>query len=299
MKRTLIGAIILALTTISPVYAATGSSLSSVVLTPFLPTLTTNFSGGDDLSQILTAPTMLLLIGTIETTTPTLVTSTPLGGSDGYIAAIDSRSSHLWDLRLGTSGDDVATAGYIDALGNIWVIGSSAVATGTTAPPSGLTRLTVWEISSTGTLENTYTKDLADPTVPTAISFNGKNFLIKGSTSKSGSTSFNVGFTTLGKFGAFKYAKTPTPLLPGFFSAKSAAYNWQSYVTSTPVKGVLGITPHHPITLLLKSSLKNGAIIGAYSLQGVPINMQYQSGIGVVVATLNSGSYFLTIVHTK
>ncbi len=50
-----------------------------------------------------------------------------LGGSDGFISALDIHGTHLWNLRLGTAGDDVATAGYIDAQGNIWIAGASAI----------------------------------------------------------------------------------------------------------------------------------------------------------------------------
>ena len=70
---------------ITPVLAAT----KPLVLTPLLPTLSTNFSGGDEVQYLLTSPTEMLLIGTLDTTSSPLITATPLGGSDGFITAVD------------------------------------------------------------------------------------------------------------------------------------------------------------------------------------------------------------------
>ncbi len=131
-----------------------------LTLTPLLPTLTTKFSAGDELQQLLATPTSVFLIGTVETTSSALVSAAPLGGSDGFISALDIHGSHVWDLRLGTVGDDVATAGYIDAQGNIWIAGTSAIAPKATNQATELRQLTLWEISSAGVLVNTYSKSL-------------------------------------------------------------------------------------------------------------------------------------------
>ncbi|HEY4898726.1 MAG TPA: hypothetical protein VIH79_03290 [Candidatus Nanopelagicaceae bacterium] len=297
MKRSLfIGCALAFLFVLStPAFAAA----KPLVLRPLLPTLSTNFSGGDEVQYLLTTPTSIVLIGTLETTSSPLVTATPLGGSDGFITAVDFHGAHLWDLRLGTSGDDVATTGYLDALGNYWVVGTSAIAANSTTPASGLQRLTVWEINSTGVLENTYTKDLQDVAVPTSMALKGSNYLIQGNSSKIGSPTFTISITTLGTFGTIKYSSISSPLNSQIFTAKSAAYNWLSYVTAKAIKGVLGFTPHQSITVLIKSSLKGGNTTGIYSLRGTPILMQYQVGIGVVVVTNYSGTYLLTLVHTK
>lgn len=279
----------------TPALAATKAPTAPLVLTPLLPTLTTNFSAGDEIQALLTTPTSMALIGTIETTSSPLITAAPLGASDGFIVALDTHSGHQWDLRLGTAGDDVATAGYIDSTGNYWVAGTSAI----TATAAGLQQLTVWEISSTGVLENTFTKNLPDVAVPTSIALKGVNFLIQGSSSKAGSPTFSIALTPAGKYGSIKYSPTLPPNSPQLFTAKSVAYNWLSYVTTKAIKGVLGFTPHKVTSVLIKSPLKGGNTTGIYSLQGVPILMQYQVGLGIVVVTDYSGSYLLTLVHTK
>ena len=280
---------------VAPALAAT----KPLTLTPLLPTLSTKFSGGDEVQYLLTTPTTMTLIGTVETTSSPLVTATPLGGSDGFITTVDIHGAHLWDLRLGTAGDDVATTGYIDALGNYWVAGTSAIAANPTTPAPGLQQLTVWEISSTGVLENTYTKALQDVVIPTLISLKGSNYVIQGNSSKIGSPTFSISLTAFGKFGTIKYSSISSSLTPQIFTAKSSAYNWLSYVTAKAIKGVLGFTPHQSTTVLIKSSLKGSNTSGIYSLQGVPVLMHYQVGIGVVVVTNYSGTTLLTVIHTK
>jgi len=295
VKRAALAGCALALLLATPAFAIA----KPLVLTPLHPTLSTSFSGGDEVQYLLTTPTSIILIGTLETTSSPLVTAPPLGGSDGFIAAVDVHGAHLWDLRLGTSGDDVATTGYIDALGNYWVAGTSAIAADATTPASGLQRLTVWEISSTGVLENTYTKDLQDVAIPTLMALKGSNYLIQGNSSKVGSPTFSISLTPLGKLGTIKYSSVASPPNPQLFTSKSAAYNWLSYITSKAIKGVLGFTPHRSTTVLIKSPIKSGNTTGIYSLQGVPVLMRYQVGIGVVVVTNYSGTYLLTVIHTK
>ena len=295
MKRGLLVGCALTLLLANPAFAAA----KPLVLTPLLPTLSTNFSGGDEVQYLLTTPTAIVLIGTLETTSSPLVVATPLGGSDGFIAAVDVHGAHLWDLRLGTSGDDVATTGYIDALGNYWVVGTSAIAANATTPASGLQRLTVWEISSTGVLENTFTKDLQDVAIPTAMALKGSNYLIQGNSSKVGFPTFSITLTPLGKFGTIKYSSASSPPTSQLFTSKSAAYNWLSYITSKAIKGVLGFTPHRSTAVLIKSPIKSGNTTGIYSLQGAPVLMRYQVGIGVVVVTNYLGTYLLTEIHTK
>ena len=292
MKRQLSLAFAIALIGIAPASAATKLP---VVMTPLAPTLSTNFSGGDQIAGLLTSGSNIFLIGTVETTTSPLLTASPLGGSDGFITALTSQGAHTWDLRLGGAGDDVATAGYVDAIGNIWITGASTLAA--TATPSGLNRLTIWEVSPTGLLLNTSTRDFTDVNIPTSITLKGSNFIIQGISSKSGFPTFALSLTPLGKIGSATARTTLPPPTAQSFSATSSAYGWLSYVATKAVKGASGI--RSGTNVLLKSSLKDKSIKAAYSVQGAPIAMQFQSGIGVALLTQGSGTYFLTILHTK
>ena len=289
-------AALLTLLSLAPVQAATKPP---ILLTSLAPTVSTNFSGGDEVSQLLTSPSAIFLLGTIETISSPLVTSTTLGGSDGFIAALNPGGGRIWDLRIGTSGDDVATAGCIDSSGNIWIAGSSAIATSAAGGATELNRLTIWEVSPAGLLLNTFTKDLTDVDVPTSIVVKGANFIIQGISNKVGFPTFAATVTPLGKIGALK-ALTNTPVTTAqIFTVTSSAYLWQGFVAKRTIKGVKGISLHPSTDLLLKLSLKDKSVKGAYSLTGAPIAVQYQSGLGAVVLSQGANSYFLTILHTK
>lgn len=289
-------AVLLALLPLAPAQAATKPS---ILLTSLAPTVATNFSGGDEVSQLLTSPSAVFLLGTIETTSSPLVTSTTLGGSDGFITALNFGGGRLWDLRVGSSGDDVATAGCIDSAGNIWIAGSSAIATTVVGGATELNRLTIWEVSPTGLLLNTFTKDLAEVDVPTSITLKGANFIIQGISNKVGFPTFLASLTPLGKIGVLKPLSGVPATTPQIFTAKSSAYLWQGFVAKRAIKGVKGISLHPRTDLLLKLSLKDKSLKGAYSLTGAAVAMQYQSGLGVVVLSQGASSYFLTILHTK
>ena len=295
MKRTLL-ALALSISLASSAAATTTAAPQPLPLLPLSPTVSTNFTGGDEISQLLISPTNILLFGTIETTSSQLVTSSPLGGSDGFISALTPQGGRAWELRLGTAGDDVATAGCLDTQGNIWVTGAS---TNPASPLSGLTRLTVWEVSSAGALLNTYTKDLPDVDIPTSIAIKGSNFILQGVSARSGFPTFALTVSPVGAIGPVKNITTKPAQSAQNFYVSSAAYGWQSFTSTKPVKGVLGLGSPQGINYLLKSSLKDKVLKAAYSVQGTPLSLQYQPSVGVVLLTQGAGSYFLTILHTK
>ncbi len=270
-----------------------------IALVALTPTVSTNFSGGDEVHQLLTSTTGMILIGTVETSTSPLVSSPSLGGSDGFIAALNSQGVKLWELRLGTPGDDVATAGYVDASGTIWVAGSSAMSPSNSTPAPGLNRLTIWQISSAGVLENTFSKDLVEIDIPRSIALKGENFIIQGDSNKAGLPGFAVSLTQVGKIGSVKNNAYYHVTSPQIFNSLSAAYGWQSYVTSKPIKGVTGLPLRKATAILIKSSLKDRTLKGVYSIVGSPLSLQYQNGLGIVVLSQGSGTYFLTVIHTK
>lgn len=284
---------------ISPVNAATKVPVLPIALSTLTPAITASATGGDQVSQLLASSTNLFLLGTIESPTFPLVSSAPLGGSDGFITALSTQGAKLWDLRLGTAGDDVATAGCIDLLGNIWVAGASAISGAGTTPAPGLNRLTVWEISSTGILINTFTKDLPNVDIPTSIALKGPNFIIQGVSSAVGLPTFAVSVTPRGAIGTIKTSAVAPVGSALTFNATSSAYSWKSFITKSAIKGVTGIPSHHVTPILSKSSLKDKSLKGIYAVQGSPISLQYQAGLGVLLLSQGSSGYFVTIVHTK
>ena len=297
MKRSFLLVLALGLVVATPTFAATKIPTPQLKVIPLSPTVSTNLSAGDEVQQMIAAQGNIYLVGTVETSSSNLITSQPLGGSDGFVVALSPSGARLWDLRLGTASDDVATAGYVAASGNIWIAGSSAVSTATPAP--GLNQLTMWEISSAGALENTYSKNLPDIDIPTSIAQKGGNLVVTGKSSKAGLPTFTVTVTPVGKISDPKNIATPVTPTPGLLTATSAAYIWQNFVTKQPITGVSGIPLHHSTTILINNSLKTRTLRSVFSIQGAPLALRYQIGIGIIALTQGSGTYYLTIIHTK
>jgi hypothetical protein len=292
--------------TISHASAAT----KPIPVRPLATSFALALSGGDQLSDVLTNASGTFLIGTIETSTSTLVTSPALGGtSDGYISAVSYTGQQLWNLRLGTVLDDVATAGYIDSLGNIWVAGATAIPTpqvtptplapntvnpsqilvAPVAPPtSGLKRLVVWEISPSGSLVNTYTSDSTDVLLPSTITLKLKKIVVSGVSNSSGANTFESTISTTG----LSLPNKAVTLI------KSSTYSWQSFATSKAIPGISGFKPKGSTSVLIKSSLKGG-IAELFTFNGKLVSLKYQPGFGLVLANSDQGIYSLLFLNTK
>lgn len=125
------------------------------------------------------------------------------GTSDkaGFIRSLAGDGSTQWKLILTSGAESIATTAAVGADGNIWVAGSSSIAiaptasTGTvptvnpdgivqgpvTALRSDLALATLWKISPTGALLNTYTTDLKAPVLINGISVTAKGASLVGS----------------------------------------------------------------------------------------------------------------------
>jgi len=305
----------LLLITISNANAAT----KSILVTPLATSFALSLSGGDQLSDVLTNSSGTFLIGTIETSTSTLVTSPAIGGSsDGFISSFSYTGQQLWSLRLGTPLDDVATAGYIDSLGNIWVAGATAIPTPqvaptplppntvnpsqiqvapATPPTSGLKRLVVWEISQSGSLLNTYTTDSTDVLLPSAITLNLKKITVSGVSNSSSANSFESTISPIG-LSQIKLSKQKTLPSKAVTIIKSSIYSWQSFATTKPIPGISGFKPKGLTSVLIKSSLKGG-ISELFTFSGKLVSLKYQPGFGLVLANSDQGTYNLLFYNTK
>lgn len=316
MKKNFLTALAcLLLITISNANAAT----KSILVTPLATSFALSLSGGDQLSDVLTNSSGTFLIGTIETSTSTLVTSPAIGGSsDGFISSFSYTGQQLWSLRLGTPLDDVATAGYIDSLGNIWVAGATAIPTPqvaptplapntvnpsqiqvapATPPTSGLKRLVVWEISQSGSLLNTYTADSTDVLLPSAITLNLKKITVSGVSNSSSANSFESTISPIG-LSQIKLSKQKTLPSKAVTIIKSSIYSWQSFATTKPIPGISGFKPKGLTSVLIKSSLKGG-ISELFTFSGKLVSLKYQPGFGLVLANSDQGTYNLLFYNTK
>jgi hypothetical protein len=115
-----------------------------------------------------------------------------------YAKAVDSNGNELWKLQLDQSQASMASAAVVDSAGDIWIAGVTPVAAAVSATPSpvinpdnavippttfigDLKTLTIWKVSSTGTLAATYTSPASNVILPTSITLDDSGLAIVGS----------------------------------------------------------------------------------------------------------------------
>lgn len=131
-----------------------------------------------------------------------------------YARAIDVTGNELWNLSLDQSSASIATAAAVDAAGDIWITGATPLALGlitptptptatpinpdsAVIPPStkvgNLQAVTIWKVSSVGTLLFTNTLPTSFVLFPTAIAVDKKGASVVGIVANSKG---NAGFLT-------------------------------------------------------------------------------------------------------
>lgn len=271
------------------------------------PTLIENnfFAGsGGQWFETLLAPHSIILVGTSEPAS---------GPTQGEVLSISPiTGAAQWDLPIPTSTDAIATAATLDAVGNIWIVGSSAPATqSVTQTPSpkpsniqnpgnvvvdpvpltraGLTHITLWEVSSTGSLLNTFDYDAQSVLEPTSITL-AKNILtISG-------RNFHLNSSLLGKFSKFvqaSYVPSKTTTTQNF---KDGLYIWKSYLSKNPIPGVTGWKPKVATQVILKVGSRTGTVYEAYKITNKVLKINFLTSIGVVVTTESANGYLISLL---
>jgi hypothetical protein len=285
-----------------PAQAATKPAAIKMVALPSL-TSGTFFQGkGGEWFETLLAQRAIYLVGTSEPAS---------GPTQGEVVAINPvNGSQLWDLPIPTTVDAVATAATIDPLGNIWVAGSSAsqVVTPTPTPtptgvinPSGvvikptpptragLTNITVWEISSLGTLITSYQYAASDLLSPATITYASGSLVLTG-------TDFKVTMNQAGKFSKFISASFAIPKAASTQTFKDGLYMWKSYISKVAIPGVIGWKPPAKGRVILKIGSRTGTVYNAYKITDQLLKSQYLAGLGVVLTTLNPNGYSISLL---
>jgi hypothetical protein len=140
--------------------------------------------------------------------------------SKAYARAIDVTGKELWNLSLDQSSASIATAAAVDAAGDIWIAGATPLALGlitptptatplnpdsAVIPPStkvgNLQAVTIWKVSSTGTLLFTNTLPTSFVLFPTAIAVDKSGASVVGIIASSkGSAGFLTNVDPVGVF---------------------------------------------------------------------------------------------------
>ena len=196
-----------------PATAAVMKSSKSIIELPYLK--------ADEISDISLTPVSIVLTGTTESASSTWIGG-PLGGlSDGFVANYSSLGAPLWNVRLGSAANEIATSTAIDVDGNLWVVGAGTAITSPTplaaqgkalnpdnvlldpVQPSNspLNRIKLWQVNSTGNLLNTFEFVSENVIHPKKILITGANLIILGDTyEKSAVKGFFISVTKTGVF---------------------------------------------------------------------------------------------------
>ena len=196
-----------------PATAAVMKSAKSIIELPYLK--------ADEISDISLTPVGIVLTGTTESASSTWLSGTLGGLSDGFVANYSSLGAPLWNLRLGSVANEIATSTAVDVDGSIWVVGAgTAITTPTPLAPQGkvlnpdnvvldpvqpastpLNRIKLWQVNSTGNLLNTFEFTSENIIHPKKVLIAGTNLIIIGdSYEKSVVKGFYISVTKTGVF---------------------------------------------------------------------------------------------------
>ena len=168
MKRFFLAVIIISFSVFSSANAAVMKNTKPLVELPY--------TKADQISSVLLTPISIIITGTTESPSSSWINGALAGVSDGFIASYSSLGAPLWNIRLGSNANEIATSAAIDLDGSIWIAGAtSALVTPnpTAIPPKALNpdnvildptaavstplnRIKIWQISSSGNLLNSF-----------------------------------------------------------------------------------------------------------------------------------------------
>lgn len=278
---------------------------AAVKVLPSKPALTaiSPSGSGDQISDFAVGTSVIAIVGTIESGLVNLVTSSTLGGSDGFISALDKNKKLLWNLRLGSVQDDIATAVTRDKEGNFWVVGAtskpletatamvdnslsnldSVTVEAVKTPRNTLNRLALWKIGTTGQLSQSYFYDVDGLIAPTAISLSGTTLQVVGNLSKELVTQqFSISADLAGSLSNFKLGKISTVKPPAIETIKAGTNKITSFISKTTIIDIPSWRAKVPTPVIVKYT-KSGKALAANSLPGKVKKVIWQTGIGAVV----------------
>jgi hypothetical protein len=152
------------------------SSANAAVMKNTKPLVELPYTKADQISSVLLTPISIIITGTTESPSSSWINGALAGVSDGFIASYSSLGAPLWNIRLGSNANEIATSAAIDIDGSIWIAGATSALVSpnpTAIPPkvlnpdnvildptaavsTPLNRIKIWQISSSGNLLNSF-----------------------------------------------------------------------------------------------------------------------------------------------
>jgi hypothetical protein len=205
------------------------SSANAAVMKNTKPLVELPYTKADQISSVLLTPISIIITGTTESPSSSWINGALAGFSDGFIASYSSLGAPLWNIRLGSNTNEIATSAAIDLDGSIWIAGATSALVSpnpTAIPPkvlnpdnvildptaavsTPLNRIKIWQISSSGNLLNSFEYIGENIINPKKLLVTDSNLIILGSVyDKSSVAGFYLSasksgvFTPIIKFGS-------------------------------------------------------------------------------------------------
>ena len=193
MKRFFLAVIIISFSVFSSANAAVMKNTKPLVELPY--------TKADQISSVLLTPISIIITGTTESPSSSWINGALAGVSDGFIASYSSLGAPLWNIRLGSNANEIATSAAIDLDGSIWIAGATSALVSpnpTAIPPKALNpdnvildptaavstplnRIKIWQISSSGNLLNSFEYIGENIINPKKLLVTDSNLIILGS----------------------------------------------------------------------------------------------------------------------
>ncbi len=272
---------------------------------------------GDQIFDFSTNSAGVAVVGTVENGLANLLSTPTIGGSDGFISLLDRTKMRIWDLRLGSANDDIATAIVRDTSGNFWVAGSSSkpeeinpspttdplalnldnvLLDPVTIPKNTLNRLMVWKVSASGELIGTYFYDTESLVVPNQISLRASGFRVIGDlTKESTTTRFQIDLDANGIFTGLAANKVVAKKAPTITVIKAGSNNLKSFISKTTIIDIPSWRAKKATPVIVKYT-KSGKALAANSFTGKVVKILWQSGVGAAVLVDVKGELELHIL---
>lgn len=293
------------LTLVIPLSIISSNASAAIKVLPSKPAITavSPAGSGDQISDLALNSNLLAVVGTVETGLADFVTSPTLGGSDGFISTFDRSKKLIWNLRLGSASDDIATAITRDREGFFWVVGATSRPTDTAtvaidasainldlisvekpiSPKNTLNRLVLWKIGSNGEIAQTFFSDVNGLIAPTAITLSGASLKVVGNiTEQERTEQFSISASLAGVFSEIIIGKILTPKPPAIERIKAGPNRITSFISKTTIVDIPIWRAKKPTPVIVKYTNK-GKALAANSLPGKVKKVLWQSGIGAAV----------------
>lgn len=287
-----------------PLIFTSPTASAAIKVLPSKPAITaiSPVGSGDQISDFSLNSTSISVVGTVEAGLANLVTTPALGGSDGFITNLDKNRKLIWNLRLGSSNDDIATAITRDRSGFFWVVGAtskpidsatvaidgsivnldSVTVDAAVSPKNALTRLALWKIGINGELSQSFFYDANGIIAPSSISVSGTGLKIIGKFTEDLLTQqFSISADLNGVFSGFKKEKAVSPKPAAIETIKAGANKITSFISKTTIIDIPSWRAKKPTPVIVKYTNK-GKALAANSLPGKVKKVLWQSGIGAV-----------------